>query len=169
MSPRTNESTNPTEYTLMRKFLLASVFSLAALTPLGAVLAQPALQSVPGITQCGVLKGANFNITTDQAITISPPSATYVLNNMRVSNPSISMTTAAGGVYTAASKGGLAVIPASTTYTGLTTSAANTAGATASTNGATAQLTAATLYLNLTTAQGAAATADVYLFCVPQP
>jgi hypothetical protein len=54
----------------MRK-LLASVALLAVLsTP---VYAQPALQSVPAVTLCGVLKGANMNITTDQAITITPP------------------------------------------------------------------------------------------------
>ncbi len=150
----------------MRK-IVASLAVLAALG--GPVLAQPAYQAVPAVTLCGVLKGANMNVTTDQLITITPPSTTYVLTAVRVSNPSISLTTAAGGIYTAASKGGLAILAAATAYSGLTTNALNTAGATASFTPVTAETQATTLYLNLTTAQGAAATADFYLHCAPLP
>lgn len=143
---------------------------LAALTPaLTPALAQPAYHPVPASDLCGVLKAANFNVTTDQAITITPPSTTYTLSQYRVSAPSVSMTTAAGGVYTAASKGGLAIVPAATAYTGLTTSAVNTAGYTTTVTPLLAATNVTTLYLSLTTAQGAPATADVYIHCVPLP
>jgi hypothetical protein len=88
---------------------------------------------------------------------------------VRVSNPSISLTTAAGGIYTAVSKGGLAILAAATAYSGLTTAALNAAGATATFTPVTAETQATTLYFNLTTAQGAAATADIYIHCIPLP
>ncbi len=133
----------------------------------------------PASVQCGWLYGANFNSTTDQAITISVPSANYVFDKIIVSNPSVSLTTAVGGFYTAASKGGVTVVANSQAYSGLTTNTANTTGnalaVTLSTAGTTTMFggpsqgsnAVTTLYLSLTTAQGAAATADVRVTCKP--
>lgn len=133
----------------------------------------------PAVVQCGWLYGANMNVTTDQAITISVPSAAYSINSILISNPSVSLTTAAGGFYSAASKGGVAVVANTQTYSGLTTNAANTTGnllaATLATAGLTTNFLAAssstvntnTLYFSLTTAQGAAATADIRVLCNP--
>lgn len=146
-----------------------------ALGALGTLLlsvpayAQAALPPTVVTTLCGVLKGANFNTTADQAITITPPSTTYTLAQVRFAAPSISMTTAAGGVYTAASKGGLAIVPAATAYTGLTTSTLNAAGYTTTVTPVLAGTQNTTLYFSLTTAQGAAATADIYVHCTALP
>lgn len=132
----------------------------------------------PGRVQCGWLYGANFNTTSDQAIPISMPSATWTVDSIAVSNPSVSMTTAQGGVYSAASKGGVAIVANTQAYTALTGNTANTTGNYMTATLATAANTTAfqgptqnspikTLYLSLTTAQGAAATADVRVFCRP--
>ena len=132
----------------------------------------------PNRIQCGTLTGANMNSTADQAIPLSVPTATYMIDSIAISNPSTSLTTAAGGFYSAASKGGVAVVASSQAYSTLTTNAANstgntmlatiaTAGSTTAFNGAGQSSQIATLYLSLTTAQGAAATADIRVSCRP--
>lgn len=132
----------------------------------------------PARIQCGSLLGANMNVTTDQAIPISVPSGLYMFDSILVTNPSVSLTTAAGGLYTAASKGGVAVVASGQAYSGLTTKAANTTGNALLLTIATAGNTTAfdgylysdriqTLYLSLTTPQGAAATADFRVYCRP--
>lgn len=133
----------------------------------------------PSSIQCGELLGANFNVTTDQAIPLSNPSGTWMVDNITIANPSVSMTSAQGGFYTAASKGGVAVVASSQAYTSLTTNSANTTGnamvATLATAGTTTAFGGyaagsnqiATLYFSLTSAQGAAATADIRVRCRP--
>jgi hypothetical protein len=168
---------------MVRKFLLIA----AALLAWSGAHAQTQMQfpTTPWLgyatrdIQCGTLIGANFNITTDQAIPISVPSASYMVAAITITNPSVSMTTAAGGFYTAASKGGVIVVAAAQAYSGLTTNTANTTGnallATLSTAGSTTSFggyaqganQVSTLYFSLTTAQGAAATADIRVSCRP--
>ena len=109
----------------------------------------------------GAIKGADFNVTTDQAIPI--PYAKYVVRRIVVTNASISLTLAAGGVYTATSKGGSAIVAAAQVYSSLTSSA-KYLDATLAAVAATDTFTVANLYLSLTTGQGAAATADVYVY-----
>lgn len=133
----------------------------------------------PGRIQCGSLIGANFNSTADQAIPISVPTGLWMVDSIAITNPSVSLTTAAGGFYTAVSKAGVAVVASSQAYSALTTNAANTTGnallATIATAGNTTTLggylqganTIATLYFSLTTAQGAAATGDIRVQCRP--
>jgi hypothetical protein len=113
----------------------------------------------------GFLKSANMNVTTDNVIPIAPGNAgqTYRITEIIVTNASISLTTAAGGVYTAASKGGTAVVAAGQVYSALTTSSK----VLALTIAVTDKRTEDPLYLNLTTGQGAAATADVYIVGYP--
>lgn len=171
----------------MKKFLLAGVLACAALgmTDVG-LRAQTQVQFpnapwngfAPGKIECGWLLGANMNVTTDQAIPISVPSATYMIESIAISNPSVSLTTAAGGFYSAASKGGVAVVAAAQAYSGLTSNTANTTGnallATIATAGNTTVFQGpsqtspiSTLYFSLTTAQGAAASADIRVYCRP--
>lgn len=132
----------------------------------------------PARVQCGSLPGANMNVTTDQPIVLSVPTAAFMIDQIVISNPSVSMTTAAGGFYTAASKGGVAVVSSGQAYSSLTTNAASTTGnamlATIATAGNTTDFAGYlqtspinTLYLSLTTGQGAAATADVRVYCRP--
>jgi hypothetical protein len=118
------------------------------------------------------LTGANFNSTTDQAITITMPTGVtnYRLNGIFVSNPSTSLTTAVGGFYTGATKTGIAVVAASQAYSGLTTNTVGSSGSLLNltiTNGTTAIYNSTTLYLSLTTPQGSAATADVTVVIQP--
>ena len=136
----------------------------------------PRISAVGMPSIIGVLKSANFNVTTDQAITIDPLTTTsagylssatkYVITDIRVMNGSISLTTAQGGFYTAASKGGTIIGATTTAYTACT-GATTVQKLSAVTNMDTNTFTAATLYLSLTTAQGSAATADVYVFGYP--
>lgn len=114
----------------------------------------------------GRLLGANMNVTTDQAFTMTGWSA---LNKFRVTkitakNASISLTTAAGGIYTAISKGGTAYVANTQVYTGLTGPTLAMDLTVVSTPGLTPLAAASTLYFSLTTPQGAAATADLEIY-----
>ncbi len=127
------------------------------------------LENSPGVSQeLARLIGANMNSTADQAFTwrISGGGPNtglfrYVVESIRVVNASTSLTTAAGGIYDTASKGGVAIVAAAQAYTALT-------GATLGTNLTIAAAGLAILsnppILSLTTPQGGAATADFYIF-----
>lgn len=114
----------------------------------------------------GKLIGANMNSTADQQITMLDNPSKFILRRIVVTNASISLTTAAGGVYTAASKGGTAVVAAAQAYSSLTTSALflDLTLSTTSSASTTVKSSIPNLYLSLTTGQGAAATADVYVY-----
>lgn len=124
----------------------------------------------------GVLRGADFNVTTDQVITIQImvagtlghlASATkYKITDIFATNCSLSMTTAQGGFYTAALKTGTIVGAITTPYTGCQSSTTQQ-DATNLTNMNTAIFTGTQLFFSLTTPQGAPATGDVYVMGVP--
>jgi hypothetical protein len=108
------------------------------------------------------LIGANMNVTTDQPFLPQggTPFGDYLITRIICTNASLSLTTAAGGIYTAASKGGNAIVASGQAYSTLT-------GATLGFD-----LTIAAVgrgpqsgvpILSLTTGQGAAATADFYV------
>lgn len=120
-----------------------------------------------GYSVIGVLKSANMNSTADQAIPIATGNAsqTYIVDRVLVVNASASLTLAAGGVYTAASKGGTAIVAATQIYTGLT-SATKTMYMTMAVSD---KRTEDPLYLSLTVVQGSAATADIYVLGFPVP
>ena len=106
---------------------------------------------------------ADFNIVTDQAIANLP--AKWIIRRIVVQNASVNMTTAAGGFYTGAGKTGTVIVAAAQVYSALTAAGIwidLTLAAGVLTG--TAALTATTIYFALTTAQGAAATADIYIF-----
>jgi hypothetical protein len=109
------------------------------------------------------LTGANFNSIADQAMVIQSGVTRYIIRRIIVDNASINLTTAAGGIYTQAAKAGTAIVAAAQVYTALTTSA-KFKDLTLEAVIATDILTATTIYLSLTTAQGAAATANVWVF-----
>ena len=114
----------------------------------------------------GKLISANMNSTDDQRIVMFSNPSKFILRRIVVTNASISLTTAAGGVYTAASKGGTAVVASSQAYSSLSASTL-VLDLTLSTTGSastTVKSSIPNLYLSLTTAQGAAATADVYVY-----
>lgn len=171
---------------MMRLKNLLAAAAVAAFALIGQARAQTQYQFpttpwsayAPAEVQCGLLYGANMNTTADQAIPISVPTGTWMVDTIVVSNPSVSLTTAAGGIYSAASKGGVAIVSSGQSYSALTTNAANATGnallLTISTAGATTMFQGyaqasriGTAYLSLTTGQGAAATADVRVYCRP--
>lgn len=136
----------------------------------------------------GKLIGANFNVTTDQAITLAGPSnaagtSLWAIALILVRNPSISMTTAKGGFYAGTGKT-LPIYPSgsglitTTPWTALhnSTSAVSYAAAAglfpagAQASGVADNLVfataSATIQFSLTTIQGAAATADIRVFAL---
>lgn len=108
----------------------------------------------------GVLKGANFNITTDQSIPIAPAANGFIIDEIVATNASISLTTAAGGIYSATSKGGSAIVAAAQVYSALTVSTKKVNLTIAITD---TVWTLSQLYFSLTTAQGSASTGDIYV------
>ncbi len=108
------------------------------------------------------LIGADMNVTTDQIFLKMGDFGEYFVEEIICENASIDLTAADGGIYDAASKGGNAVVAAAQVYTTLTTAAL---GMSLTIAAAGKQLLSAkNLYLALTGAQGAAATADFYVF-----
>jgi len=152
----------------------------ASVSSAGLVLSVPLAPASGGT---GVASAAQYlaasatldmNVTTDQALTISLPSGytRYKINQILVYEPSISLTTAAGGIYTASAKGGVQVVASSQTYSGLTTTGPDTLGSAfviPGTNYNTIFLADTTLFFSLTTPQGAAATAKIVLYVMPVP
>jgi hypothetical protein len=136
-----------------------SVGATGAAGPTGAAGAN-GVNGVPA----GYLAGANFNGTSDQAITINFPAGFthYVIRRIIVTNASVALTTAVGGIYTATAKGGFAIVAATQAYSALTTPSlflSATLTSVATTNAL--NLAESPLYLSLTTPQGVTATADV--------
>jgi len=116
------------------------------------------LSSNQAIRLIGSAQSVNLNSVADTTAPIlvaGRVSVAYVL----VTNASTSLTTAQVAVYTAPSAGGTAVLSA-TALTGATTAAkvVNTAAS------STDAITGLNLYVRNTTAQGAAATADVFIY-----
>jgi hypothetical protein len=110
----------------------------------------------------GMLLGANMNSTADQLIPLYVPATTlYRVNKVTVTNASVSLTTAVGGLYTGAGKTGSALVANSQVYSALTTGL-KAVDLTLALN--QRDVAGTLLYLSLTTAQGAAATADVYVY-----
>ncbi len=106
------------------------------------------------------LTGANMNTTADQALTKAFPFTNFTIEEILTTNASTSLTTAVGGIYTAASKGGSSVINAAQVYSALSTSLIVLRPTVLTVD----LLSSAALYLSLTVSQGGAATADFRVF-----
>jgi len=107
----------------------------------------------------GVAKGVNVNATGDQAVIQLINTTTFSVYTVVFVNASISLTTAAAGLFTAPGAGGTAIV-ANAALSGLTGPTVRSDRTVAS----TATSTVDYLYLNVGTAQGAAATMDVYIY-----
>lgn len=107
--------------------------------------------------------GANMNSTADQAFVKNGAWSTGFVDKITVRNASISLTTVQGGIYTAASKAGTAIVAASQAYSALTTAFLGI-DLTVTAGGKSAASLITNMVLSLTTGQGAAATADFYLY-----
>lgn len=121
----------------------------------------------PGVEQVLFkLVAADFNVTTDQQFI---PIGGVPINNYRITriratltptSTTTNLTTAAGGIYTAASKGGSAIVASDQAYTALASLAT---GLDLTIAAAGLQPLTTTPYLSLTTGQGAASTVDLYI------
>jgi len=105
-----------------------------------------------------VYQGVNANATGDTVLPIIN-STSYSVKNVVFTNASISLTTAAAGLFTAPSAGGTGIV-ANAALSGLSASTVVSERTVATTAAQTAQ----NLYVNVATAQGAAATFDVYVY-----
>ena len=125
---------------------------------------------IPGTQSLiGILKSVDFNITTDQAIPITLVGGytNYRINDIVMVNASIALTTAVGGIYPAASKSGTPYVAATQTYTTVNSGVTAFLSLTKTNAGSLSTHNDPILYFSLTTAQGAAATADIYVFGTP--
>lgn len=129
-------------------------------------LDRPNTNPSPPVRMIGRLIGANMNSTADQAIAL--PAGSWVVTQIYAAKGSISMTTAAGGIYTGAGKTGTAAVAAGQAYTALAGAATDVATLTPNATPTVTLAAAGTgLYLSLTTGQGAAATADIFVYGRP--
>lgn len=116
------------------------------------------LSSNQAIRVLASFQGVNVNATGDTVLPIVNTNS-YSVSNVIFTNASTSLTTAAAGVFTAPSAGGTAIV-ASAALSALTGSTVVSQRTVAS----TALQTGGNLYVNVATAQGAAATMDVYVY-----
>lgn len=103
-------------------------------------------------------QGVNVNQTGDTVLPVSN-TTNYSVSNVIFTNASTSLTTALAGVFTAPGAGGTAIVAnaALSALTGSTVVSQRTVAATAAQAGQN-------LYVNVGTAQGAAATMDVFIY-----
>ena len=103
-------------------------------------------------------QGVNVNATGDTVLPILNTSS-YSVANVIFTNASTSLTTAAAGLFTAPSAGGTGIVAnaALSALTGATVVSQRTVASTAAQTGQN-------LYINVGTAQGAAATMDVFVY-----
>jgi len=117
------------------------------------------LASNQAIRLLGFAIGVNVNTTGDQAVIAINNSTNYSVSNVVFTNASISLTTAAAGLFTAPSAAGTGIV-ANAALSALTSATVVSQRTVAATGIQTGQ----NLYLNVGTAQGAAATMDVYVY-----
>jgi hypothetical protein len=103
-------------------------------------------------------QGVNVNQTGDTVLPINN-TTNYSVSNVIFTNASTSLTTALAGVFTAPSAGGTGIV-ANAALSALTASTVVSQRTVAS----TAVQTGQNLYVNVGTAQGAAATMDVFVY-----
>lgn len=115
-------------------------------------------------------RSLNFNSTADQPIVFPQYITAFRLANIIVTNASISLSSAVGGFYPAASKGGTPIVSAAQAYSALT-GVNSLMTTTLASFGSSTRFSSANLgtiggllaiWLSLTTPQSVAATADVF-------
>lgn len=109
-----------------------------------------------------VCSTVDMNTTADQPLNFTGYS-NVIVRHITISGATVSMTTAAGGIYTAPSKGGVQVVPSTQVYSTLTTST-KFLDLTLQNAAVTTVLNGQTAYFSLTTPQGAASTARICVY-----
>ena len=111
------------------------------------------------------ITAADMNTTSDQAFTKLASFTNWLFTGAVTVDSSGAITTAVGGIYTAASKGGIAIVAASQGYNTIT-GASQGNGLTIA-NAGRATMTTGNLYLSLSTPEGSARTLTFYVFGIP--
>jgi hypothetical protein len=122
--------------------------------------------SITGLYPIALIRAADFTLTTDQPLTWLLPAApaNYIVRRVVAVRKSGAFGAAClGGLYTAASKGGNALVAATQTWAGLTI-AGTCVDAGLAAIATSSVTTAATLYLSLTTGNTGALTGDVLVY-----
>jgi hypothetical protein len=104
-------------------------------------------------------QGVNLNQVGDTAATVVSDSGNYSVQTIIVANASVNLTTAQLAVYTGPSATGTAIKTAAALTSNSTAAKVNLLSATS-----TDIVSGTPLYIRCTTAQGAAATADVFIY-----
>ena len=132
--------------------------TVATLTPVNT-LQKPVEVGTNALRLLAVARAVNVNATGDVAVMPVINSSSYSVLYVACTNASTSLTTAAAGLFTAAAAGGTAIV-ANAALSGLTSATVFSQRTVAT----TAVQTAQNLYLNVGTAQGAAATMDIFVY-----
>lgn len=103
-------------------------------------------------------QGVNVNVLGDTVLPILNTTG-YSVSNVIFTNASVSLTTAAAGLFTSPNAGGTAIV-ANAALSALSAASVVSQRTVASTAAQAGQ----NLYLNVGTAQGAAATCDVFVY-----
>ena len=111
---------------------------------------------IVGNVLLGKLSSANLNITTDQAITLL--GGNKLITSIMFINSSETPTLAAGGFYTGAGKTGTVLVSTGQVYTALVASLS--LNVTIALN----YVTGTVIYFSLTTGNGTACTADIFVY-----
>ena len=117
------------------------------------------IASNQAIRLLAVATSVNVNATGDQAVLPIINSSNYSVSNVVFTNASVSLSSAAAGLFTAPSAGGTGVV-ANAALSALSASTVVSQRTVAS----TATQSSQNLYLNVGTAQGATATMDIYVY-----
>lgn len=116
------------------------------------------------------LLSADMNSIADQALLLPSSITAFAITGIVVTNAPVSLTTAVGGFYPQTAKGGAAIVAAGQVYSSLnaTTKLLNCTvqAAALATRYDRSNVPDWAIYLSLTTAQGIAAVADIYLLGV---
>ena len=162
----------------MTNRILLSLFLLVAVLSVGSIRSFESTVINSQLSTAQLLGGsvANVNLNsanTDNAITITSPTTNYVVEAVFVKNKgtTASLTTATAGLFTSTAGAGLA-LAANQALSPITANAVNTDAngmALAITVGARSWISSTTLQFRVGTAQGAAATGDVYVYIRPIP
>ena len=117
------------------------------------------IASNQAIRLLAVATGVNVNATGDQATLPIINSSNYSVSNVVFTNASVSLSSAAAGLFTAPAAAGTGIVAnaALSALTGSTVVSQRTVASTATQS-------AQNLYINVGTAQGATATMDVYVY-----
>lgn len=139
------------------------------LRSIGLLTSQNTIGAKRPVRCIGRLKSVNFNSTADQLIPLDNGSVQgYRVTGViagHSNGSTTAITTAVGGIYQQAAKAGVAIVPAAQTYTGITASATSVQNCVVAETDVAAG--AAGVYFSLTTAQGATAICDVFVFGYP--